>query len=137
MKIEVTLINTPISDRMWNKGDKAIVHKDYKGNKQIMVGGNFFDFDDRWEVKVEGRIKLVVVDECILGYIIPEIPKSVAVLHASILKGAIQYSGSAPGMIEPFSTFGRKIRLASEKDFEDYRCVFGAFGCDLEYEYQK
>ena len=32
---------------------------------------------------------------------------------------------------------GNKVRLASEKDFEDFRCVFEGYKNNPEYEYQK
>jgi len=37
----------PISERMWTKGDEATIR-----NGQIRLGGCWFDFDDRYVVKV-------------------------------------------------------------------------------------
>ena len=78
------------------------------------------------------KIKLVVFNEHTLGYIIPELPKYVQVLHDSILKGApSNYNRTPDRLISP----NDKVRLASEKDFADFRCVFGSFGNKKEYEY--
>jgi hypothetical protein len=44
----VIIEDSPISDRMWYKGQEATV--DPK-NGQIRVGGNWFAFDERWKVK--------------------------------------------------------------------------------------
>lgn len=75
------------------------------------------------------RIKLVVVDAHTLGYILPQIPDKVQILHTSILKGS-PYSDSSAIFVSR-----HKIRLASAEDFEDFRCVFGSFENPLEYEY--
>ena len=80
----------------------------------------------------ETKTKLVVFNEHTLGYIMPELPKYVQVLHASILKGA-------PFEMHPSSKLINKndeVRLASEKDFESFRCVFGSFGNKEEYIYE-
>ena len=45
---EVIIEYSPISERMWYKGQEATV--DPK-NEQIRVGGNWFNFDERWRVK--------------------------------------------------------------------------------------
>ena len=77
------------------------------------------------------KIKLVVVNEHTLGYIHPEMPNTVGVLQASVLKGATFQVHP-----EPFSTNGKKVRLASKQDFEDFRHSFGGYD-NGEYEYQK
>lgn len=41
----VIVIETPISERMWNVGDTTEIHKG-----QIRLGGCWFDFDDRFKV---------------------------------------------------------------------------------------
>lgn len=75
------------------------------------------------------RIKLVVLDEHTLGYIQLAQPKYVSILHASILKGS------------PFPKYGiipidgHSVRLASEKDFDDYRVSFEGYKRDPHYEY--
>ncbi len=76
----------------------------------------------------EERIKLVVIDEHTLGYIRPG-SKSAGVLHASVLRGAVG---------DGFSIYieGKKVRLASAKDFDDYRCSFEGYSED-EYEFAK
>jgi len=78
------------------------------------------------------KIKLVVLNEHTLGYIQPEMPKYVYYLRDSILKGAPNnYNRQTNTLLSPKD----KVRLASEKDFEDFRCVFGSFGNKEEYEY--
>jgi len=79
----------------------------------------------------QAKIKLVVFNEHTLGYIIPEIPNYIQPLRASILKGA------------PFETIetskciakSDKIRLASAKDFDDFRCSFFGY-TEEEYEFK-
>ena len=73
------------------------------------------------------RTKLLVIDENILAYLEPNM-KDAGVLHASILRGA--YHGGHTIWLE-----GRKVRLASEKDFDDFRVCFGGFSNKEEYEY--
>lgn len=84
---------------------------------------------------VNTKRKLVVVNEHTLGYIIPELPNYYSILRASILKGA------PFDMAENSKLIGSKdvIRLASEKDFDEFRCVFKGYDNDRfhEYEYAK
>ncbi len=75
------------------------------------------------------RIKLVVIDEHTLGYINPERPDYAGVLHTSILRGS------------PFSYWASciyiknsKVRLASLKDFDDYRVSMVGYKKE-EYEF--
>lgn len=78
----------------------------------------------------ETKTKLVVFNEHTIGYIMPELPEYIQPLHASILKGA------------PFETYpsskliskNDKVRLASEKDFSDFRCSFEGYK-EEEYEF--
>lgn len=81
------------------------------------------------------RTKLVVIDSHTLGYITPNNNVFAGVLHASVLKGA---SSSCPlSSMCPVSTRGRHIRLASEKDFNEFRVSFEGFNNEKEYEFQK
>lgn len=76
------------------------------------------------------KIRLVVVDEHTLGYIFPETPASVSILRSMITKGA-------PFSLhdDAISAVGRKVRLATKRDFEEYRhCSKGYFNTD-EYEH--
>lgn len=41
----VTVESAPISERMWSKGDEAVIE-----NGQIRIGGNWFPFDERYKV---------------------------------------------------------------------------------------
>lgn len=74
-------------------------------------------------VYVMERIKLVVLNENILGYITPEQPNYVSVLHASILKGATYPNHCGPYLLGSSD----KTRLASEKDFNDFRVSFQGY----------
>jgi hypothetical protein len=74
------------------------------------------------------KIKLVVLNENTLGYIIPELPNYVQHLHASVLRGA---TGSSPSLVGSTD----KIRIASEKDFHEYGVYFGGYGNKEEYEF--
>lgn len=78
----------------------------------------------------ETKIKLVVINENTLGYITPEQPYNYSTLHASILRGAIFELHPGPKLINKSDN----IRLASEKDFEDYRYSFEGYSPE-EYEF--
>jgi hypothetical protein len=75
------------------------------------------------------KIKLVVFNEHTLGYILPELPDFVQILHSSILKGAVfsvQQSNFLIGKND-------KVRLASKQDFADYRISFEGYEKDSIY----
>lgn len=76
------------------------------------------------------RTKLIVADENTLGYVLPN-SEMVGVLHASVLRGAT--SSATPKPIYMFE----KTRLATEKDFDNFRVSFQGFNNEKEYEYQK
>lgn len=77
------------------------------------------------------RTKLVVYNKYCLGYILPECPNMVCTLADSVLKGA-----PFRVMNEPYQiTKSDKIRLASEKDFEDFRVSFEGYDNRELYEY--
>ena len=81
------------------------------------------------------QIKLVVLNEHTLGYVWPselDLPGfySVGILSASILKGANKVEGSVP-----FTEGVDKIRLASKKDFDNFRHSFEGYANDKVYEY--
>ena len=77
------------------------------------------------------KIKLVVYNEYALGYILPQQPNQVCILANSILRGAPLKVYNTPYPI----SFNDKIRLASEKDFEDYRVCFEGFDNPKMYEF--
>lgn len=74
-------------------------------------------------------ILLVVADENILGYIYQNHPENLNILHGSILRGATVYNGFT-------YTRGRSIRLASEKDFDDFRVCFDGYKNNPDYQYE-
>ena len=78
------------------------------------------------------RIKLVVYNEHTLGYIQPETPNIVCILHTSILRGSA-LSGSSV----IYTDTAKSLRLATEKDFNDYRVCFDGYKNNNDYEYQK
>lgn len=77
------------------------------------------------------KIKLIVYNEYCLGYILPEYPNMVCTLADSVLKGAPFRVINEPYQI----TKSDKIRLASEKDFEDFRVSFERYDNRKLYEY--
>lgn len=78
------------------------------------------------------KIKLVVVGEHTLGFIFPN-SNSMSILHESVLKGAAWRTFADP---LPLPRYGETMRLATEKDFDDFRVVFGSFANRNEYEYE-
>ena len=77
------------------------------------------------------KIKLVVYNEYALGYILPQQPNLVCILSNSILRGAPLKVCNTPYPI----SFNDKVRLASKKDFEDYRVCFEGFDNPEMYEF--
>lgn len=75
------------------------------------------------------RTKLVVFNEHTLGFITPEQPEIVQQLHTSILKGS-RYSANSTIYVNDGT-----VRLASEKDFNDYRCVFSSYYTPDKFEF--
>lgn len=77
------------------------------------------------------KIKLVVVEECVLGYIFPEYPDTAHILHSSILKGANAYPSDGSIHIAH-----KEVRTANEKDFDDFRVCFNGYKNNpQEYEF--
>ena len=83
-------------------------------------------------VKTE-KIKLVVYKEHTLGYILPELPDSVQILHSSPLKGAI----GTTNLQNNFQINNlNEIRLASESDFDAFGISFDGYKNSPDYIYK-
>lgn len=79
------------------------------------------------------KIKLVVFNEYALGYIEPETPDKVSTLADSVIKGA-------PFRVfcEPYYIGSKdKVRLATEKDFNDFRVCFEGYDNPEIYEFSR
>lgn len=76
------------------------------------------------------KTKLVVFNEHTLGYIMPEQPERVCILHTSILKGSYLTDGSTIYVTDGV------VRLATAKDFENYRVSMTGFDNAELYEFK-
>lgn len=81
------------------------------------------------------KIKIVVASqfgiENILGFITPDQPELLQILHASVLKGVVI------GLYQSSMLIPNKIREATSEDFETFRCVENGFKNDLNYSYKR
>lgn len=79
------------------------------------------------------RDKLVVVNDNVLAVVYPERPNTAQVLRASVLRGSFDRDGDI------MFIKGKNVRLASEKDFDDFRVCFSpiGFGNPDNYEFQQ
>ena len=75
------------------------------------------------------RTKLVVFNEHTLGYILPQLPERVQILHTSILRGSYYTDRSVIYVSDGV------VRPASEKDFDAYRVHFGGFNNSDKYDF--
>lgn len=66
------------------------------------------------------KIRLVVYDDCVLGYVIPEIPNSIQILHSSVLRGSCNSNEQGSIPLTPLKT----LRTATEKDFNEFNVSF-------------
>lgn len=80
---------------------------------------------------LDSRTILVVFKEHTLGYIIPTLPNTCQILHASALRGAVKTDGSI------LIINAKDVRLASAKDFEDYRVSFKGYDNEKEYLFKQ
>jgi len=81
----------------------------------------------------QAKIKIVVFKEHTLGYILPQLPKYIQVLHASVLRGAIN-DGSHGGLLIHSDN---DWRLADRSDFEAYRVCIDGYLNDVQYEFNR
>ncbi len=75
------------------------------------------------------KIRFVVQDDNLLGYILPEFPNAVQILETSTIRGSI-YSwvdGSAP-------SHPRRQRPATVRDFKSFRCDHRPYANPERYE---
>lgn len=79
----------------------------------------------------QSRIKLVVLNEHTLGYIRPEQPNDCYIIRSSVIKGAVDN-----GFMKPICYALDKVRLASAKDFDEFRVVFTERGYNNSQEYE-
>jgi hypothetical protein len=79
--------------------------------------------------RIEVKTKIIVLDEHTLGLIKP-FSNYVEILHTSILRGS-HYNQFNPILINP----NHVIRLASEKDFDEYRVSMVGFDNKNEFEF--
>lgn len=78
--------------------------------------------------------KLVVINDCMLGVIHPETPNSAEILASSVIRGAV----CASQAIEPKSVNPSEYRLATAKDFDEFRVSGKGFTDNpTEYEFEK
>jgi hypothetical protein len=78
------------------------------------------------------KIKIVVLNEHTFGYILPELPTDVQILHSSILKGSPFGINQSSAPIRS----GDVIRLATSQDFNEFRVVeSNEYKNPNEYEY--
>ena len=82
------------------------------------------------------KIKLVVVNEHTLGYIQPELPNYVGVLHASILKGSPILGSPLSSMESILINNSHVVRLASKKDFDDFNHASNGYFNPELYEFK-
>lgn len=78
-------------------------------------------------MNMNAKIRFVVQDENLLGYIIPQLPNEVQILATSIIKGSI-YSwmdGSAP-------SYPSRQRPATLHDFQTFRISADEYVKDTE-----
>jgi hypothetical protein len=75
------------------------------------------------------KTKLVVFNENVLGYIIPELPNNVLILHSSILKGS-RFTDRSHITLDM-----GVCRLATEQDFDNFRVSFVGFNNPDKYEF--
>ena len=77
-----------------------------------------------------GKYRIVVVDERLLCVIHPGQKTSAEILRGSILRGAIRTEGS-------IEIVGARIRIASERDFDDFSIVVDGYINDPDYIFQR
>lgn len=100
-----------------------------------METGKINNFSEYYN-KLGDKFMLVVLNEHTLGYIRQSslhVPGfyTVNILSASIIKGAIKHEGDVP-----FTEGIDSIRLATEKDFDNFRHSFKGYKNDPQYIYQ-
>lgn len=133
---KITFENTDVS-QMYNGEGANILGYDFIGGRIWIQSkdGSKYGYDYRDILLDDANTQLVVFEENVLGYIKPIMPHTLYILHSSILRGAISNNGFD---IHIDIHKLKDIRLASEKDFEDYRvCFSDGYKDNKEYDYAK
>jgi hypothetical protein len=79
---------------------------------------------------MEKKIKLVVIDDCMLGYILPETSNYATILASSVIRGGV----SAGTPLTTKYIVHRNIRLATKEDFDIYRVCIKGYENDPAFE---
>lgn len=112
--------------------DKKIFGKLVKHNQNETIIKNKYLCSVNPKTIEKYVVKLVVMNENTLGYIQPETPDTINILKESILKGG--YSSTTPHSL-PIKQ-SDIIRLASEKDFNEFNVSFEGYKNDPDYQYK-
>jgi len=78
------------------------------------------------------KIRFVVLDENIFGYVLPQLPHSLQILMSKASKGATRFWQDGP---YPLPLDGARVRPATRADFHDYRIHVGAYATDPACEF--
>lgn len=103
-------------------------------NKTITFAVYYYNTEINSNMEKANKIKLVVYKEHTLGYILPELPNSVQILHSSPLKGAI---GTTNLQGDFHINYSDEVRLASESDFDAFRVSFDGYKNSSDYLYKQ
>ena len=110
--------------------------KEHDGAEFVMPLGSFSMSPALSASKeLKPNIRLVVYNRHTLGYVCEEQPQTLFVLHYSPLR-----ANGLGLIVNPFSfciTNKDDVKLASEKDFEDFNVSFNGYKKDPQYIYSK
>ena len=78
-------------------------------------------------------IRLVVINENMLGYILPQEPFHAGILASSVIRGAYHFWQDGP---YPLCVSGRDVRPATPADFDTFRVNMQQY-CRPEYTFSR